>query len=622
MLIKAPSDTRDTKDHIVIASIACSIFFFIIALRLIELQLVNGKTYIQFSEKNRITIQKIHAVRGKILDRNGSTLVDNRPSFDITMTRGQIGDYEKDVFMFFSKELGLSDEEIENLRTKLMSAPKFDSITALEDIEWDKLAKVKANNYRLPGVSVRYRPMRRYPFENLACHVLGYLREVTKEQLEKSLEEDVTPLTRGDYIGVWGIEKQFDVVVRGLNGNRPLIEDAFGREIREETSEFLLPAFRKREAVPGKNLYLTIDLTLQQQLENSFEGRQGAGIVMDVKTGEILAMVSSPCFDLNKFSRTIPADYWRTLREDPNKPLYDRTTMGIYPPGSTYKIVVAAAGLRYADEIDFSSFQPCYGSYRLGRERKRCWKAGGHGRLNLEDAIAQSCNVFFYQLGLALGADRIAQEAKRFGLGQPTGVVVNNELSGIIPSTRWKEKRFAEPWVDGETASVSIGQGFVATTPIQMVRVAAAIANGGQVLQPKLVRHVEDVQQTSSKINFSRITPTVVSDLELDEDKIARIREGMARVVKSQNGTAYWSGRSSKTTIAGKTGTAQVVKQRAGEKMSEEFEDHAWFIAFAPEQEDPQIAVAIIVEHKGHGGSSAAPIARKVIETYIEMQEG
>jgi penicillin-binding protein 2 len=611
--IKSDSDLKEAKDRVAIAAVAFSILIGFVLLRLMQLQLIRGKELREFSENNRISIEKIYPVRGEIYDRNGKLMVGNRPSFDLVLTRGYFGKQEAVVYDFLKDDLGFNDESIATLEKKFKITPKFEGVMALEDVSWQVLAKTRAKNYMLPGVEIVYRPTRVYPHIDLGCHLLGYLREVSKQRLAELQIQEGNGIGLGDYIGVWGIEQVMDADLRGISGSRPVIEDAFGRDLGEATTN-LLPSMQKRKAVPGKNLFLTVDMDLQKVAEQSFTGEAGAAIAIDPKTGDILAMVSRPCFDLNKFSRNIPSDYWSELTNNEKKPLYDRATMGIYPPGSTFKVITAAAGLRESATTHPNRYQSCQGSYRIGREVKRCWKPfPGHSHLELPDAIAQSCDVFFYQMGLEVGIDVLAEEARRFGLGETSGIGINREQKGIVPNIKWKDQLFKAPWMDGETASVAIGQGYLAATPLQMGRVASAIANGGKVMKPRLVYKAED----PSTGLVSTLPLEQVSDIGVSPENLKQIVSGMDRAVNSIGGTAYWSGRSSKFRIAGKTGTAQVIRSKRCEKVTGNFNDHAWFIAFAP-VENPTIAVAVLVEHGGHGGTAAAPIAKKIIETYLE----
>ncbi len=618
MLIRPNLDSKESKEKIAVAALLFGIFFVILTLRLIQLQLVHGKEYKQFSEENRITIKKIYALRGKLLDRHGRILVDNRPSFDITITRGHLGDRKAAVFAFLRNDLQLPVEQMANIEAKVSSAPRFEATTILEDVSHEIIANTKAKKYQLPGVDIVYRPMRRYPHGSLACHLFGYLREVSKNRLAQLRTANAdSDISRGDYIGVWGVEALMDAQLRGSNGARPVIEDAYGRELGEEDADFLLPTLRKREAKPGMDLFLSIDLELQKRAEEVFIHKSGAVVALEPESGEILAMVSKPCFDLTKFSRTIPADYWKQLRQDPEKPLYDRATMGIYPPGSTFKVITAAAGLRERLPLDGQDFQACRGSYRIGREVKRCWRPyPGHEAVDLIAALERSCDVFFYQLGLELGIDRIAEEAKIFGLGRRSGLGLNHEQSGIVPTTAWKRKTLQQPWVDGETASVAIGQGYLAVTPLQMARVTAAVANGGKLVQPRVVQKAVNPVTGATQ----EFTTTVESTLPLQRQQLEQIITGLDQAVNERKGTAYWRARSNKIRIAGKTGTAQVVKQQRGEKLAAEFEDHAWFIAFAPVTQ-PKIAVAVLAEHSGNGAKAAAPIAKQIIEAYLVDEE-
>jgi penicillin-binding protein 2 len=442
------------------------------------------------------------------------------------------------------------------------------------------------------------------------AHVLGKLGEITAAQLE---QRDYLGYRQGDVIGQAGIEALYDRELRGRPGGRNVLVDAHGRDLEELGSV---------EPHPGHNLVLHLDQRMQAAAEAALDATPAGGalVAMDPRNGEVLALVSRPSFDANRFAAGIDRRAWEELRNDPRKPLQDRALSGQYPPGSTYKVVTAIAGL------ELGSIRPetevhCGGSFGLGRRRYRCWKKEGHGAMNVHRALVQSCDVFFYQTALRVGVDRLAYYARMLGFAQPTGIELRPEAGGLIPTRAWKQQRFGEPWMEGETLSIGIGQGFNLVTPIQLAVAYAAIGNGGRVWRPQVLRSIEDVFGQP----LEQRSPELVSELAVSPRTLEIVRAGLRGVVQEERGTG---GAMRKLPggieAAGKTGTAQVVAlaedpPENDEDIAIEHRDHAWFVTYLP-AESPELVVSVIVVHGGHGGSAAAPVARRVAETWLERK--
>jgi penicillin-binding protein 2 len=406
-------------------------------------------------------------------------------------------------------------------------------------------------------------------------------------------------------VGKCGVELGYNGVLTGQRGVRQVEVDAHGRELR---------LLQNTPSSPGANIYLTIDWRLQAKAEEVLKGKVGALVAMDPQTGKILAMASSPTYDQNMFSRTVSPQYWKELISNKDHPLENRVTKGQYPPGSTFKIVMSVAGLEEGVITPSTSFT-CRGAMRLGNHDFHCWASRGHGSVSLYRALAQSCDVYYYNVGLRLGVDRIANWAKRFGLGAPTGLVLDSEKPGLIPSIEWKKARFHKPWHEGETPSVAIGQGYDLATPLQMVRVAGALSNGGIIYVPTLV---DKIVNPDGEVAY-QFQPNIASRLDASAKNLEAVREACWGVVHEGTGKAA---RLYFVEVGGKTGTSQVVslgKEAKGKKLKK-LEDHAWFVAFAP-VENSQIAVAVIIEHGGHGGSAAAPAAREVMREFFKLKQ-
>ncbi|MCX7823130.1 MAG: penicillin-binding protein 2 [Syntrophobacterales bacterium] len=596
--------TVKNGDPFVKVNVYFVMFFFIgvifaYALRLYYLQVIKGEFFQNQAENNRIRTETTSAPRGIIRDARGVILVDNRPAYHVYLVREKIPVGE--VINKISKFCDVPEESLKGILEKNKRTPLFKPIRLMVDINWDCLAKIEANGYRLPGVYVEVEPVRSYRFPGLASHVLGHLGEITEEEL---LKPEYSDYTGGDDIGRTGIEKAYEKVLRGERGLREVEVDALGRKLR---------VLEEKDPTAGHGLWLTIDAQLQYKATELMKDLEGVMVVLDVKTGAVRALVSTPSFDENLFVKGIKAEDWKKLNTDPKHPLLNRAIQSAYPPGSTIKPFLALAGLQEGiigkgDKVN------CPGFFRFGNRDYRCWKKGGHGSVDLWRAITESCDVYFYQLGNRLGITKLSAYFKMFGFGSPTGIELPGEKSGIVPSPEWKLRFLRQPWHKGETISVAIGQGYLSVTPLQLAAAYVAIANEGMWLKPYLVEQIEGEEKKGISSRERRHLP-----IKAEYFKV--VKNGLEGVVRDQRGTAHriWN---ESIPIAGKTGTAQVVKliERVENeaKIPKQFRDHAWFAGYAPTN-DPEIVVVAIVEHGGHGGSAAAPIVGAVIEEYFQI---
>jgi penicillin-binding protein 2 len=583
--------------------------FVVLLLRLWFLQIIRGESYRNLSENNRIRLEDVPPTRGIIYDRHGRILVDNRPAFKLALVPADVGDLEQTL-----GKLGrLLKVEKPQLKEKVKSAPRgapFRPILLNRDMDRDQVAAVETHRFNLPGVLVQIEPRRSYEMPSFAAHLIGYLGEIEEAQLKERRHQGYK---LGDYLGKYGVEMEWEEELKGLRGGRQVEADAAGRQ---------LSILHEVAPQPGHNLILTLDTQLQLRAESALEGKAGAIIAMDPTTGDILAMASSPAFDQNQFVRGFTPSEWQAIVDNPLHPLENKAIQGQYPLGSTFKPAVATAALAEG-LVDLEATFSCSGEYKLGNQVYRCWKKRGHGKIALYQAVVQSCDIYFYQLGQKLGIDLMAAYAQRYRLGSRTLIRLNNEAGGLVPTAQWKLRRIGVPWQKGEDLVTAIGQGFLLATPIQMGVFYAAIANGGKFLRPRVVLRVEDPDGGVVK----NVSPEILGNLNLSPDIISFLQHALEGAVNEPRGTgraAQMRGRLLSITVAGKTGTAQVV--RAPEDQEEEqdesevpyeFRDHAWFVAYAP-AEAAEIVVVVLIEHGGHGGSAAAPLASQVMEEYFK----
>jgi len=571
--------------------------FAIIVIRLWHLQIIQHSALSDRAENNRVRQVTLDGRRGKILDRNGDALVDSRPSFQLSVIPEDLESPKKTLKLLNDHiEFDIS-EKLEEIK----KARSFESVVIKRDITREQVAFAEERRLDLPGVHLEIKAIRNYIHNDIASHLLGYLSIISPKQLANDSQ---SVYSRNDFVGKYGIEKKYENRLRGVKGSKRIEVDASGRQLK---------LLGQEPSKSGEDLRITIDYKTQAAAEKAFDGKMGAAIAIDPDTGEILAYVSKPSYDPNTFALGITAKDWKSLIKDEFHPLQNRLSQGQYPPGSTFKIVVAAAALEEGIISESSTFY-CPGFFKLGRRTYRCWKKGGHGSMTVRDALIQSCDVFFYNAGLKLGINKIARYANIFGLGRYPNINLGPEKKGLIPTTQWKKKYRSEPWIKGETVSCSIGQGFVLTTPAQQARMIAAVANGGTLVTPRIIPGPINGNKKDSGREPMKISPNT----------IRIIRGALRGVVAAPHGTA-WRLRNGSHTYAGKTGTSQVIRMKQdnplkNKDMEFKFRDHAWFVSFAPFN-NPKIAVAVIAEHAGHGGEAAAPIAQSIMDAYLDGTE-
>ncbi len=591
------SETPVFGQRLKLITLAALLLLGSLAVRLWYMQVVKGAEYRYRSENNRLRKVRTLAPRGAIYDREHKVLVRNRPAFNISLILEDTPDVEDTL----SKLAQISGRDVAALKTQLnlgRSRRHFEPKVVIPDASLAELARVKVNGYKLPGVIVDVTPTRAYPYRSLAAQTLGYAREITRTQLE-SLENQ--GYWRGDLFGQSGLEKQWEGVLRGKSGSVTVEVDAMGNRRRELNTD---------DYQPGNDLHLTLDLDLQLAAEKALEGKKGSVIAIDPQSGQVLAMVSAPSFDVNVFSGAMLPGEWQKIESNRAKPLTNRTISNFYPPGSTIKLLWATAGLS-EHKISESSTFSCPGFYMFAGRPYRCHKKSGHGGVELRRAVTVSCNVFFYQLGQALGIQTLHKYGDYFGLGRATGVGLPGEADGKLPSEEWKLRHLGERWYPGDTLPVAIGQGYLVVTPIQMACAIGAIANGGTYYKPYIVeRTVNPAGQV-----LQSFEPQIARKLPVPPKVLDLVRSFAADVVNRPDGTGRRSAFKS-VIVGGKTGTAQA-SALGRECRSEECKDHAWFIAFGP-FENPTIAMAVMVENAGHhGGVTAAPIAREVLAAHF-----
>jgi len=583
------------------------IAFAVLIIRMAYLQVVKGDEYKLRSESNSVRLRKLKPFRGLIMDARRRVLVDNQPAFDLIYVPNRITDINKittAVAAVYAKK-GLAMEEDVQLPSRTRP---FMPIRLERNIPPEKIALVEIHALELPGVVVEVAPVRKYLGGAITSHIIGYTGEISREELEQREGDDSGP---GDIVGKAGIERLLDAYLSGRPGAEQVEVNVTGRVIKSLGS--VAP-------VSGYNAVLTIDFDLQTAADAAMAGRSGAAVVLDTRDGSVLAMVSSPSFDPNLFNGGISRRDWDKLAGDARHPMENRAVSGQYPPGSTYKVVTAAAALSEGMITPETRFF-CNGSFALGNRNYRCWQRHGHGWVNLHRALVESCDVYFYNLGKALGVDKLAEYARSFGFGARTGIDLPREKPGLVPTKAWKLQRFKEPWQQGENIPIAIGQGFDLVTPLQLARAYAALANGGTLWRPRLVRQIEEADGRIVKT----FPPEKTGELSLSAANLEMIRKGLWGVVNEPGGTGG-ALRRPEADVAGKTGTSQVVgmpreeRNRRPMSYSERFRDHALFACFAPYRQ-PEIAVAVIVENAGHGGAVAAPVARKIIDAYFRLKQ-
>jgi penicillin-binding protein 2 len=599
-------ETHFFTSRALVALVCVGMLMGVVIVRLVYLQIISHEHFSTLSEKNRVNIVPVAPTRGLIFDRNGVLMAQNVPSFSLEIIPEQTENLDA-TLAGLSKLITVSDDDMDSFRKRLQQKHPFESIPLRFRLSDEEVARFAINRYRFPGVDIQARLSRDYPFGKISSHVLGSVGRINETELN---ELDPSNYSGTTHVGKIGVEKSYESILHGTVGYQHEESNARGRVLR---------VLQRIAPTPGQNIYLTIDMDLQTVAEMGLEGKRGALVALNPKTGEVLAMVSVPGVDPNLFVNGISTQQYQALQDDPDQPLFNRVLSGQYPPGSTIKPFLALAGLEFK-EVTPATQLFCQGWYSLPGDthRYRDWKREGHGEMNVSTAIVHSCDVYFYQLARELGIDRIYKYLGYFGLGKKTGIDLPGELSGLLPSRAWKRATHQEPWYPGETLITGIGQGYNLVTPLQLAEATAILANRGTILQPHILHAIQPVG--SSELLTQPPIPQGKVPVA-DPSNWDTVISAMEDVVNTPEGTAYGISRGASYRIAGKTGTAQVfgVKQNARykkEEIEERLQDHALFVAFAP-AEDPEIAVAVIVENGGHGGSAAAPIARAVMDRYF-----
>lgn len=572
--------------------------------RLVYLQIVGHAHYSTLAKENSIKLMPVPPTRGIIYDRNGKILAENTPSYSLELVPEQIKDID-DTLARLQKLLNLSADKIEQFHKQRKRGKRFNSIPLMSAMTDEELAKFAVSMPFFPGVEIKTHQVRHYPYADLTAHVVGYVGRINEAEQKQLPMPEYQGAT---HIGKLGIERTYETQLHGTTGYAEIETNAQGR---------LLNTLNEVKPIPGANLYLTLDIDLQKTAYDALDFYNGAVVAIDVKTGGVLVFASRPGFDPNPFVVGISGEAYKALNESENQPLYNRALRGLYPPGSTIKPFVALAGLEY-DKIRAPQSLYCPGYYTLPgvAHRYRDWRKGGHGSVNVIRAITESCDVYFYRLAQMLGIQRLHDFLQQFGFGEKTGIDIYGESAGLLPSPEWKRNKKNQKWYEGETLISGIGQGYHQVTPLQLARATATLANHGEVVTPFLVDKIISAHGVGKgPETHGRFIPLKAGNLD-------PVVAGMINVVHSAAGTAKRIGYGIPYQIAGKTGTAQVFGIKQGAKYNEseidfKLRDNALFIAFAPAH-DPKIAVAAIVEHGGHGGSVAAPIAAKVIKQYLK----
>lgn len=582
--------------------------FSLLAIRFYFLQIYRYDHYQTLAENNRISIVPITPNRGLISDRNGVILAHNFFAYTLEITPSKVKNLGATI-TDIAQLVEVSPSDLKRFNKLKSEGHNFESIPLRTHLSEIEAAKFAVNRYRYPGVELKSRLFRHYPLGKQGAHMVGYIGRINDKDLIKLAAKDVLSNYKGtDHIGKSGVEEYYEAQLHGTTGFQQVEIDADGKAVRILSS---------KAPTSGSNLILSTDSKLQEIAETAFGERRGSLVAIKPSTGEVLAFVSMPTFDSNLFVGGIDVENWKLLNESLDKPLINRPIRGVYPPGSTFKPFAALAGLENGKrKPPFSISDAGYFMLPRSGHRYRDWKPGGHGNVDMRRAITISCDTFFYGLAMELGIERLSSFVRHFGFGQKSGVDIAGEVGGLMPTPEWKMRRFKQPWYMGETVIVGIGQGYTLATPMQLAQATAILANKGVAMRPRLVAAITD-----AKTGISQATQTVISDkIPLDEANLEIVKLGMIDVTLP-GGTAASVGANAGYSIAAKTGTAQVIGMKQNEKynanlIAERHRDHALFIAYAP-ADDPKIALAVIVENGGHGGSAAGPIARKVMDYYL-----
>lgn len=602
------NELHNFKIRLIVLGALVLIGFGLLASRFYVLQIVKHNHYHTLAENNRISIVPVAPNRGLITDRNGITIAHNFFVYTLEITPSKVDNFDETITEI-SKLVEISNNDLKRFNKLKARSHAFESIPIRTHLNEIEAAKFAANRFRFPGVEIKSRLFRHYPNGKLGVHIAGYIGRINDNDLDNLQKADMLSNYKGtDHIGKSGIEQFYENDLHGTTGFQQVEINADGKAVRVLSST---------APVSGNNLTLSIDLKLQDIAEKGFGDRRGALVAIEPQTGEILALVSMPTFDPNLFVGGIDTTNWRLLNESIDKPLINRPLRGVYPPGSTFKPFVALAGLQAGKrKPPFSIRDAGYFMLPNSSHRYRDWKVGGHGFVDMQRAITISCDTFFYGLAVELGIEKLTDFVRHFGFGKRTGIDINGENGGLLPTPEWKQRRFKQPWYMGETVIVGIGQGYTLVTPMQLAYATSVLANKGKAMKPHLVKAITDVKTSSTKT----VQPMVNDNIILDDNNLEIVKQGMIDVTLP-GGTAARVGANAGYSIAAKTGTAQVIGIKQNERydennIDERHRDHALFIAYAP-ADNPKIAIAAIVENGGHGGSAAGPIVRQVMDYYL-----
>ncbi|MCB1751443.1 MAG: penicillin-binding protein 2 [Gammaproteobacteria bacterium] len=597
-------ESRLFQNRALIAAVLVVLTLAALLTRLVVLQVINHQHYTTLSQDNRVKVLPLPPTRGLIHDRNGLILAQNLPTFSLEVIPERVENLDQTL-----RELGaiveIADSDHKRFEQLRRQRRRFDSIPIRVRLDAEEVARLSANRHRFPGVEIEAKLLRHYPLEDKTAHVVGYVGRINEQELQTI---DASSYSGTTHIGKTGVEKSYEEVLHGKVGLQQVEVNALGRIIRVLHSE---------PPEPGQNLQLSLDAGLQQAAITAFGEENGAAVAIDPRNGAILALISNPGFDPNLFVEGISAKDYDMLQQSGSKPLFNRAIRGQYPPGSTLKPFIGLAGLE-TGTMTANQKNYCPGFFQLpGNSHKyRDWRKGGHGGVNLEEAITQSCDVYFYALAHQMGIDKLQKFLARFGFGRVTGVDIAGERAGLLPSREWKKRTRRQSWYPGETLIMGIGQGYFLATPLQLAHATATLAARGVEHQPRVVQNISGAYQPDTAVNVGMTKTLQQSSV----NNWIKVIESMTQVIEGQRGTAR-SLKNDDYRIAGKTGTAQVFTVKQDEEYDEEkvdkkMRDHALFIAFAP-VEDPRIAVAVIVENGGHGGSIAAPIAKRIMDYHL-----
>ena len=566
--------------------------FTVVGWRLFNIQINESDKYKTLSKNNQIDVEIIYPLRGKILDKNNKVLVENKKVFDVYL----IPENTKDVNVTLnelSKIVKIDFSKKRKILELSKKVKKFEKIKILENIDWNILEKIEANKFKIQGIFISQDYMRIYKYNNIFSHILGYINKPNQDEIDLPF---ITNMPNLD-IGKEGLEKGFNPTLVGKPGQREIEVNSYGRIIRE---------ISRNDSIKGEDLQITLDLRIQNYALNLLNSHKAGSIVlMSIESGNILCMASTPSYDPNKIITKPNKEYWNSILDNELSPLTFRSIQGLYAPGSTFKMIVAIAGL-YHGVIDTNTSHSCNGKIALGDRLYHCWKNNGHGIMNVENAIKESCDVFFYEISKKIGIDKIAEVAKDFGLGKTYKIFLENQKKGIVPSKKWKKDNIGESWYPGETLISAIGQGFVLTNPLQLATMTSIIASNGKKIEPNIL-------QNRGEINFKK--------LDKYNEAIKIIKKSMFKVVNEAKGTAFKS-RSDLVDYSGKTGTSQVRRITVEERESDDFRkkevewkkrDHALFVGYMP-SDKPKYAISVVIEHGGSGASTAAPIAKQIFQ--------